>query len=251
MAVRLTREQSAAQTRERLLAAARRVFAERGFYGASLEAVAEEAGLTKGAVYSRFDSKADLFLAFQEERNKQTVERTTDQIAALEPGNQLLPWLAGLWKDRLLNEGPELTLAVLEFWVSAYRDPELQRRFSEQHERLLEATGRALEAAGARLGDPLPMPGPEIIRMTAGIAHGLTLQQLVNSAKIDEQLIDTAFAALTPTRDRSDNGRISARAHPAPPAGQSSAGNPAAPAGPLPASAGVTTAAATAGAGIS
>jgi AcrR family transcriptional regulator len=234
MTVRLTREQSAAQTRERLLAAARRVFTERGFYGASLEAVAEEAGLTKGAVYSRFDSKADLFLAFQEERNKQTVERLTDEIAALEPGKQLLlPWLASYWKDRLLNEGPELTLAVIEFWVSAYRDPQLQKRFSEQHERILEATGEALEAAAARLGDPLPMPGPEIIRMTAGIAHGLALEQLLNRAKIDERLIDTAFAALTPTRHRSDNGRIPARAYPAPPPDQSSDGNPAAPAGPL------------------
>src|SRR5215469_15509593 len=169
MAVRLTREQSAARTRERLLAAARRVFAERGFYGASLEAVAEEAGLTKGAVYSRFDSKADLFLAFQTRRNEQTVDRMNDEIAALEPGKQLLPWLAGYWKNRLLNEGPELTLAVIEFWVSAYRDPELRKRFSEQHERVIDATGVALEAAATRLGEPLPMPGPEIIRMTAGI----------------------------------------------------------------------------------
>jgi len=197
MAVRLTREQSAAHTRQRLLAAARRVFAERGFYGASLEAVAEEAGLTKGAVYSRFDSKADLFLAFQEERNEQTVKRMIDELAALEPGEQPLLWLAGYWKNRLLNEGPELTLAVIEFWVSAYRDPELQRRFSEQHERVAETTGGALEDASARLGCPLPMPGPETIRMTAGIAHGLALEQLLNRTKIDERLIDTAFAAVT------------------------------------------------------
>jgi AcrR family transcriptional regulator len=43
-------------TRQRLLAAARRVFPERGFYGTSLEAVAEEAGLTKGAVMADFRS---------------------------------------------------------------------------------------------------------------------------------------------------------------------------------------------------
>ena len=196
MAVRLTREQSAAHTRERLLAAARRVFAERGYYGASLEAVAEEAGLTKGAVYSRFESKADLFLAFQEERNERTLQRTTAEIAALEPGEQPLSWVARYWKHRLLNEGPELTLAVIEFWVSAYRDPGLQERFSAQHERVLQATGNALEDAATRVGFPLPMPGPEIIRMTAAIAHGLVLEQLLNGVKIDEQLIDAAFATL-------------------------------------------------------
>jgi AcrR family transcriptional regulator len=202
MATRLSREQSAARTRDRLIAAARRVFAERGFYGASLEAVANEAGLTKGAVYSRFDSKADLFLAFQEDRNEQTVKRVTDELAALVPGEQLLVWLAGYWTDRLLHDGPELTLAVIEFWVSAYRDPELHRRFSGQHERVVAATGAALEDAAVRLGCALPMPGREIVRMTVAIAHGLALEQLVNSAKIDERLIATAFASLDPPASR-------------------------------------------------
>jgi len=197
MSVRLTREQSAAETRRRLLAAARTVFAERGFYGASLDAVAEEAGLTKGAVYSRFESKADLFLAFQAERNEQNVKRMNEEIDTIERGQHLLPWFAGVWKDRLLHEGSELTLAVIEFWTSACRDPELHRRFSVQHEELLEATGRALEDAARRLGSPLPMPGTEIVRMAAGIAHGLVLEQLINRARIDEPLIDTAFAALT------------------------------------------------------
>lgn len=196
MAVRLTREQSAARTRERLLEAARRVFAQRGFYGASLEAVAEEAGLTKGAVYSRFTSKADLFLAFQEERNRQTVRRATEEAAALGPGDEALTWLAGHWTNRLLNEGPELTLAVIEFWASAYRDPALHRRFAEQHERVLAETGAALEDAATRLGCPLPMPGTEMMRMSAGIAHGLALEQLLNKDKIDERLIGAAFASL-------------------------------------------------------
>jgi hypothetical protein len=93
------------------------------------------------------------------------------------------PRLAGYWKDRLLGEGSELTLAVIEFWVSAYRDPELHRRFSEQHERILEVTGGALEDASVRLGYSLPVPGPEIIRVSAGIAHGLVLELLLKSAK--------------------------------------------------------------------
>src|SRR6185295_9164397 len=46
-----------------VLAAARRVFLERGYAGATLDAIAEEAGFSKGVVYSRFGGKADLFLA--------------------------------------------------------------------------------------------------------------------------------------------------------------------------------------------
>src|SRR5918999_3743140 len=57
-----------AQTREELLDAAARVFARRGFNGASVEAVSEEAGFSTGAVYSNFESKEELFLSLYEER---------------------------------------------------------------------------------------------------------------------------------------------------------------------------------------
>ena len=54
MAVRLSREERKARTRVDLLAAARTVFLRRGFHGATLDEIAEEAGYTKGAVYSNF-----------------------------------------------------------------------------------------------------------------------------------------------------------------------------------------------------
>jgi hypothetical protein len=40
------------------------------------------------------------------------------------------------------------------------------------------------------------MQGVEMVRMTTGIAHGLTLEHLSKNDKIDERLIDTAFASL-------------------------------------------------------
>ena len=50
-------------TREALLASAREVFAHRGFHAASLEEIAEAAGFTRGAVYSNFENKEELFFA--------------------------------------------------------------------------------------------------------------------------------------------------------------------------------------------
>src|SRR5260370_38523205 len=63
---RLTREQSKANTRERLLAAARRVFARSGLHGASVEEIAALAGFSTGALYSDFDGKEDPFLVLME-----------------------------------------------------------------------------------------------------------------------------------------------------------------------------------------
>jgi AcrR family transcriptional regulator len=56
------------EVRDDLLAAAARVFARRGFHGASVEAISEDAGLSTGAIYSNFESKEELFLTLWEER---------------------------------------------------------------------------------------------------------------------------------------------------------------------------------------
>src|SRR5919197_960324 len=65
---RLTREESKAKTRAELLRAAARLFVRKGFVATSLSEIAEEAALTKGAVYSNFESKEELFLALLQER---------------------------------------------------------------------------------------------------------------------------------------------------------------------------------------
>ena len=204
MTVRLTREQSAARTRERLLEAAQRVFFERGFHGASLEAVAEEAGLTKGAVYSRFESKADLFLAFQEERNRENIQGFRQQFYDLEHHDRWSDLIVGYWREKLLHDPPEYTLLVIEFWASACRDADVQRRFSDQHERILVAVAELLEEAVARLGLVLPLPAVEVTRLSTAIAHGLALEQLMAREKIDEHMIEVAFA---PIHELSGSGR--------------------------------------------
>ena len=65
---RLTRAEQSERNRGLVLAAARRVFLARGYHGATLEQIADEAGFSKGVVYSQFESKADLFLGLLEAR---------------------------------------------------------------------------------------------------------------------------------------------------------------------------------------
>ena len=60
--VRLTRAQQQALTRERLLAAAEQVLARHGYGGASIDLITAEAGYSKGAIYSNFESKEAVFL---------------------------------------------------------------------------------------------------------------------------------------------------------------------------------------------
>src|SRR5476651_1230221 len=79
-AVRMTREQSRANTRERLLAAARIVFARSGFHGASVEEIASEAGFSTGALYSNFEGKEDLFLVLMEREIDEYSREISDAV---------------------------------------------------------------------------------------------------------------------------------------------------------------------------
>lgn len=77
---RLSRQESRQQTRERLLEAATKVFSKRGFYEASLDEVAEEAGFSKGAVYSNFANKEGLFMALLDRHLKVELQNVTSQF---------------------------------------------------------------------------------------------------------------------------------------------------------------------------
>lgn len=68
MAQRISRAARVGRNRDQVLAAARRVFLARGYERATLDAIADEAGFTKGVMYSQFESKGDLFLALLEQR---------------------------------------------------------------------------------------------------------------------------------------------------------------------------------------
>src|ERR1035438_3365086 len=92
----LTPERRRQRTREHLLAAAAEVFAERGFHGASLDEVAAVAGFTKGAVYSNFKNKEDLFLALFKANYDREMDalRVTLQASEVPPEARLSDFVA-------------------------------------------------------------------------------------------------------------------------------------------------------------
>jgi len=113
-ATRMTREQSKANTRERLLDAARSVFASRGFRGASVEEIASEAGFSTGALYSNFDGKEDLFLVLMEREIAEHLREISDAVQARESVAERAAGGARRWMTMIERE-PELLLLFTEF----------------------------------------------------------------------------------------------------------------------------------------
>jgi AcrR family transcriptional regulator len=121
------RSERRARTRARLLDAAARVYGRRGFDGATVDAVAEEAGFTKGAVYDHFGSKENLLLALLDEHlTAQIGEQIALFDATRETAERPRPG-ADRWM-RALGEDPDVFRLFVEAWIHSQRDESLSVR---------------------------------------------------------------------------------------------------------------------------
>ena len=201
---RLSRVETQVRTRQRLVEAAGVVFARRGFHAASIEQVAKEAEYTKGAVYSNFRSKDDLFLAVLETHLQERVEfykRLAEQ-ARSQPGQDL----AGLL-PRLDESGEPWCLLQLEFWLYAMRRPAVRRRMVALY-RQYRAHLAPLTIRYARSG----IKPSEVVAATIALYHGLTLQWHSDPRAIRPDMISRILRALDRRRRSSDRYQPARRA---------------------------------------
>lgn len=125
--------------REKLVAAAAEVFAEKGYDGAGVAEIARRAGYTTGAIYGRFTGKAQLLLAAIEAHSDSELDRLFNEHKFEGKVTDILTTVGShLVTDQM---GPESAL-LLEAFVAARRDPEVRL--------LMQA---ALDLRGGRLAD--------------------------------------------------------------------------------------------------
>jgi AcrR family transcriptional regulator len=180
-----SREEKKAETRGKLLDAAATVFAQKGIAGASLDDVADAAGLTKGAVYSNFDSKEDLVWTLLEERLgqeslaiiPQVDSSHTQEEQALEAG-ELFMNLADRERDMFLLE--------YEYMLYIARHPEKRRKnnFTRRRDEVAGIIQAQAEEAGAQL----PMPATDLATALFALGSGITLEWLVNPDEVPVDL---------------------------------------------------------------
>ena len=114
--------------RERLVAAAAEVFAEKGYEGAGVAEIARRAGYTTGAIYGRFTGKAELLLAAIEAHQDNELDRLFNEHEFEGKVTDILTTVGShLVTDEL---GPNSAL-LLEAFMAARRDPEMARRVRE------------------------------------------------------------------------------------------------------------------------
>jgi AcrR family transcriptional regulator len=176
------RAEQQAQTRARLIQAAARVFARRGFQSASVQEIAEEAGYSHGAVYSNFDGKADLFLAVFEDYMAQRVRELAETQVGLPEDAPLevrARVLADQWMDRLARDRDSFVLHI-EFLAHAGRDLELARRFGSRSAAMREALSRYIADYQQEAAAELPLPPEDLALVLRALGIGLAIESLVS-----------------------------------------------------------------------
>jgi AcrR family transcriptional regulator len=193
--VRLTREQSKAQTRERLLAAARAVFARRGFHGASVEEIAAEAGFSTGALYSNFEGKEDLFLALMDHVIDTYAEEISAEVDGLSSVAERARDGARHWME-IVEREPEMLMLFVEFWAYAARDPNARERVAASFARVRQVLTRLIADGARELQLELAMPAEQLAIAIDALADGIARQKLADPDAIPDDLMGRVISLL-------------------------------------------------------
>ena len=152
-----------------ILAAARQLFAEQGYRGASLDEIAEVAGFSKGAVYSNWPSKEALFLELLDaDRSEQPA-------------------------DSLSTQPTGWALATLDFFVEAVRSPETRRVLADRYR-------EARRSLAPGLAQARPQPSwatwEELATVAMALGSGLIIQAAIDDRAVDPTLIGRVMQEL-------------------------------------------------------
>ena len=197
MPKRVTRAERQAETRAALIEAAGRVIAQRGFHGASIEAITAEAGYTGGAFYANFSSKEDLFVELLEQRvfgewrkiaaasvadpTRRPTAREVGEISAAMNRHPDSPWIIQLW---------------LELMANARRNERLRRVAAELWRGSRAMSTAILTAAYEAAGTQPPVPVEHLVSAMMALDTGLSLQHYVDPEAAPLQLLPELFALL-------------------------------------------------------
>lgn len=213
MAKRLTRAARSEANREDVLATARRIFLARGWAGASLEAIAEEAGFSKGVVYSQFGGKADLFLALLDRRITERAAQN-QALAAAHRGADAIRTLMKAAREDSEAEAA-WALLLLEFRVHALRDPDVHRRYADAHRRAIAGLAELLDRLLAEAGLEAVAPPAELAALIFAVGTGLHLEQATDGRAITGTNLESAvFRLLGLPEQQSGRPRVGGQENP-------------------------------------
>jgi TetR/AcrR family fatty acid metabolism transcriptional regulator len=175
--------------RERILAAAERIFARHGFFAARVSEIAKEAGVADGTIYLYFKSKDDLLISLFENRMRQVNEQLRQAIAGLAPGEQLRAFIHTYLK--LVSDEPTVAEVLT---IELRQSSKFMKEYDNpQFADFLRMLGGIIADGQARGALDAAVPPHIAARMIFGILDELALAWVLG-----KQPVRAAAAAASP-----------------------------------------------------
>lgn len=168
--------------RRRLLDAAAEVLVSHGYGAASVEIIAEAAGLSRGALYSNFGDKDSLYLDLLDELEQQQIDELTAIFEEHEDLDRFLDLLATRGRSSKRDARAHLILQV-ELWLLAMRNPDVKARMATIQRRTLHAI------SGAVQGTSLDLTPTEIAAVVSALGDGLLMHRMIDPKGLRASLL--------------------------------------------------------------
>ncbi|AZQ55025.1 TetR/AcrR family transcriptional regulator [Burkholderia cenocepacia] len=169
--VRPTRAERRDATRERVIDAARVIFAEKGYAAASVEDIAAAAGYTRGAFYSNFRGKADVLFELLRRDQDEAAAALQRIVGAHDPDDDTQRAMLAYWRRGTTR--PAWHLMWLDAQLQAARDPQFRARFGALLRDRHALAAACIDAYAARAGVSLPLPTPVLALGLTALCDGM------------------------------------------------------------------------------
>jgi AcrR family transcriptional regulator len=179
---RLTREESRAQTRATLMAVGRQHFLRYGLGGAVAEKIAEDAGYSRGALYSNFDGKEELFLAVIREEQDRRAEAFRSMFKEEPSAKERLRKMRDAVADVVTD--PDWIVLRAEFESGALRNERIRQTFVEVHRQQVRDAGNLIRNLARSSEIHMSIKPNEFMMIILNLTHGLAVTQKILGAEL-------------------------------------------------------------------
>lgn len=183
------------EVRRRLLDAAVRVFAEHGYAEARLDDIAHAAGFSKGAVYSNFGSKQELFGAVLSQGADSELDTVLTQIREAEDAGAAARRAAGVVARRVVDD-PVRGRLGLEFAARAVRDDKTRQTLAPLRRAQRDAVA-GLVAEVAERGGVTRDVDPKVLALILHcLTNGLSMEHLADPDTVTTEMVEQAISTV-------------------------------------------------------
>jgi AcrR family transcriptional regulator len=189
---RLSRQESQALTKEKLLVAAGKAFARRGFAGASIDEITEAAGFSRGAFHSNFQNKNAFFLALVERQINILTQEVHKVIDTSSSADEML----GNLRKFFVSYGSadkDAFLLITEAQLYAVRNPRFGNRLNALFRKVHDELIRSVEHFREQLRDKNPISAGQMVLIGFALGHGLALHNLMDPERCPDRMVTTSL----------------------------------------------------------